>query len=49
VTIGDRFAANTGRFPMSGAQALVRLILDVRRADRAPGLDRLVRIVDRVR
>jgi indolepyruvate ferredoxin oxidoreductase len=39
VTIGDRFAADTGRFPMSGVQALVRLILDVRRADRAQGLD----------
>ena len=38
-TIGDRFAADTGRFPMSGVQALVRLILDVRRADLAQGLD----------
>jgi indolepyruvate ferredoxin oxidoreductase len=38
-TISDRFAAASGRYPMSGVQALVRLILDVRRADRALGLD----------
>src|SRR5580693_5185860 len=36
-TIGDRFAADSGRFPLSGVQALIRLIVDVRRADRAPG------------
>ena len=34
-TIGDRFAAGSGRFPLSGVQALIRLIVDVRRADRA--------------
>jgi indolepyruvate ferredoxin oxidoreductase len=39
VTIGDRFAADSGRFPMSGVQALIRLIVDVRRADRAQGLE----------
>src|SRR5580692_6407810 len=38
-TIGDRFAAGSGRFPLSGVQALIRLIVDVRRADRAQGLD----------
>ncbi len=38
-TIGDRFAADSGRFPLSGVQALIRLIVDVRRADRAQGLD----------
>jgi indolepyruvate ferredoxin oxidoreductase len=38
-TIGDRFAAGSGRFPLSGVQALIRLILDVRRADRVQGLD----------
>src|SRR5260370_12703953 len=38
-TINDRFAASSGRFPLSGVQALVRLIVDVRRADRAQGLD----------
>ena len=39
VTTGDRFAARSGRFPLSGVQALIRLIVDVRRADRAQGLD----------
>ena len=38
-TIGDRFAADSGRFPLSGVQALIRLIVDVRRADLAQGLD----------
>src|SRR5487761_1314217 len=38
-TIGDRFAAESGRFPMSGVQALIRLIVEVRRADQAQGLD----------
>jgi indolepyruvate ferredoxin oxidoreductase len=38
-TIGDRFAAGSGRFPLSGVQALIRLIVDVRRTDRAQGLD----------
>lgn len=38
-TIGDRFAAGSGRFPLSGVQALIRLIVDVRRADLAQGLD----------
>ncbi|HEV2257342.1 MAG TPA: hypothetical protein VGS06_29775 [Streptosporangiaceae bacterium] len=38
-TIGERFAAGSGRFPLSGVQALVRLIVDVRRADQAQGLD----------
>ena len=38
-TTGDRFAADSGRFPLSGVQALIRLIVDVRRADRAQGLD----------
>ena len=38
-TIDDRFAAGSGRFPLSGVQALIRLIVDVRRADRALGLD----------
>ena len=44
-TIGDRFPADTGRFPMSGVQALVRLILDVRRADLATGLDNAFRLL----
>ena len=38
-TTGDRFAATSGRFPLSGVQALARLIVDVRRADQAQGLD----------
>src|SRR6202451_4573857 len=38
-TIGDRFAAGSGRFPLSGVQALIRLIVDVRRASRARGWD----------
>jgi indolepyruvate ferredoxin oxidoreductase len=38
-TIGDRFAADSGRFPLSGVQALIRLIVDVRRADRAQDPD----------
>ena len=37
-TIGDRFTASSGRFPLSGVQALIRLIVDVRRADLAQGL-----------
>ena len=40
-TIGDRFAADSGRFPLSGVQALIRLIVDVRRADRAQALNQI--------
>ena len=35
----DRFAAEAGEAQMTGVQALVRLPLNVRRADRARGLD----------
>ena len=35
----DRYAADTGEAQMSGVQALARLPLNVRRADRARGLD----------
>ena len=35
----DRFTAEAGEAQMTGVQALVRLPLNVRRADRARGLD----------
>jgi indolepyruvate ferredoxin oxidoreductase len=36
---GDRYAATTGQLQLSGVQALARLVIEVRRDDRAQGLE----------
>jgi hypothetical protein len=40
-TIGDRFAADSGALSAVGVQALIRLIVDARPADRAQALNQI--------
>jgi indolepyruvate ferredoxin oxidoreductase len=42
VTLDDKYVAESGRVPISGVQALVRLMLDQRRLDRRRGHDTAV-------